>query len=492
MVIPPKYGIDYPPLATPSLLGYLKSKGVQAKQVDWNIEYRLSLDSENEDKIVDSPYSDLLPNKPAYDLPYDDNSFTSFHFTERLLASPLLSRFMNDLENNPFQRFILENKLIERIKEYGPGLVGLSIISPSQVIFSFTLGHLLKHFNPGIHLVIGGQWVSLYRKEILKRKDFTDFFDSAIFFEGETPLFKLISELSRSGSLENVPNLIYKDKSEFVLSQHHSVEKLDELAGPDFAGLDLNRYKTAAEGKVTLTFETSRECYWNKCAYCVDLPHPKQGYRARNPRLVVEHLRDLLEKYPINSLILSDPAMSPNQLMGISQEIIKNGLRLSWWCFARLDQGFTKETFLLAKEAGCSAVSFGLETASQRLLDFIQKGLDLDIAKRVLLDCDHAGLNAQLQMMLGLPTETLQDALETINFLVENREIIQQVTFNVYYLTPGCLIHDNPADYGILPDKDHLPFQFFLDFSQSTGGLSKKEAYSLIRLYNILTDKYAQ
>ena len=133
-----------------------------------------------------------------------------------------------------------------------------------------------------------------------------------------------------------------------------------------------------------------------------------------------------------------------------------------------------------------------METANQRLLDFLQKGINIDTAKSILKNCHEAGLDVQLQMMLGLPTETVEEGLETITFLVENRSIIEQVTFNVYYLTPGCLVSENPARYGITPEKDPLPFQFFVEFSHNVNGISKKEAYKLIRLYNILTEKYEQ
>ncbi|MBI5893817.1 MAG: B12-binding domain-containing radical SAM protein [Deltaproteobacteria bacterium] len=454
LVIPPKYGIDYPPLGTPALLGYLKSKGVEAEQVDWNMEYCLAFDSGDSGDInKNSPYKHLLPDKPASEMPYNDNTYSSFFFTERILSSPLLFQFINDSKENPFHRFILEKKLIDEIIQRKIRILGLSIISPSQVIFSFTLGYLLKQTGLKIHIVIGGQWVSLYKKEILKRNDLTAFFDSAIFFEGETPLFRLICELSNGGDLSNIPNLIYKPVPEgfnqgtasgFSLSESHSVEKLNDLPCPDFDGLPLNKYSTTSDGKVSLTFETSRECYWNKCVYCVDLPHPKQGYRVKNPSLVVRDIKNLLQKYPLKELIISDPAMSPNQMRGISREIIKEDLKIQWWCWTRLDKHWTKDIFELAKKAGCRTIDFGLETASQRLLDFMQKGINIDIAKRVLNDCYDAGLEIDLQMMLGLPTETKEEALETVTFLVENRKLIKHVTFNIYYLTPGCLIHGNP------------------------------------------------
>ena len=492
LVIPPKYGIDYPPLGTPALLGYLKSNGIEAEQVDWNMEYCTSFKLENIDRSNTNPYSHILPDKPVSELPYDDNTYSSYFFTERLLSSPLLFQFINDSRENPFHRFILENKLIDKIIKRNAGLIGLSIIAPSQVLFSFTLGHLLKQSGTGIHIVIGGQWVSLYRNEILKRADFTSFFDSAVFFDGESPLLKLVHSLSNGDDLSNIPNLIYTKNTKFVLSNSHSVERLNNLPCPNFDGLPLNKYNTASNGKVSLTFETSRECYWNKCVYCVDLPHPKQGYRVKNSHLVVRDIKNLLERYPLNELIISDPAISPAQMHRLSEEIIKEDIKVSWWCFARLDKHFNRGIFELAKKAGCRAVSFGLETANQRLLDFLQKGINIDTAKSILKNCHEAGLDVQLQMMLGLPTETVEEGLETITFLVENRSIIEQVTFNVYYLTPGCLVSENPARYGITPEKDPLPFQFFVEFSHNANGISKNEAYKLIRLYNILTEKYEQ
>src|SRR3972149_7070414 len=153
LVIPPRYGIDSPPLGTPALLGYLRSKGLEAEQVDWNMEY-CSVPSplagegwgegELQVKSNSSPYYHLLPDKPANELPYGDNTYSSFFFTERLLSSPLLFQFINDSKENPFHRFIRENKLIDKIIKRNAGLIGLSIIAPSQVLFSFTLGHLLK------------------------------------------------------------------------------------------------------------------------------------------------------------------------------------------------------------------------------------------------------------------------------------------------------------------------------------------------------------
>lgn len=120
----------------------------------------------------------------------------------------------------------------------------------------------------------------------------------------------------------------------------------------------------------------------------------------------------------------------------------------------------------------------------------MQKGINIDTAKKVLYDCYNAGLGVDLQMMVGLPTETVEEALETVTFLIENRRIIQLVTFNVYYLTPGCLVYENPARYGIAPQDNPLPFQFFIEFSHTINGISKRDCNNLINLHNTLKKRY--
>lgn len=508
------YAYDHIPLGTPMLCGYLKEKNIEVIQVDYHMRYldywkrkvlpegilpdisvaetagtvRFLLNSLFDEKRKKSYYySGLLPSDTNL-LPYGDNTNSSFDFAEKLLSCEYLVRYIEDEKENTFLQFFSEEKILSQIEKDRINLVGISIISSSQVIAAFTLGYLIKKNLPNVHIVIGGQWPSLYREELKKRPDWRNFFDSIIIFEGETPLYNLILNLDRYDNLSGVPNLIYSEGNRWSQSRFTSKEDLNKLACPDFDGLALKGYAAAERtGNINLTYQTARECYWNRCIYCVDLPLPKQGYRERSMDLVIDDLKKLKRRYNMCFLEISNAVISPLQMKKLSQRILSEGIEFSWWCFARLESGFTKDIFDLAKKAGCSTVAFGLESGSQRVLDFIDKGVNLANAKRVIVDCKNAGIQVDLQLMMGLPSETLSEALDTVKFLIEYRDYITTATFNTYYVTPASRIYIDPSRYDISYAKyPNIPFKFFHNFSHISGELPTKRALNLINLYRYL------
>ena len=519
LCIPPSYcyTYDFPPLGTPMLSGFLKENGFEVLQQDYNLRY---LDywkkkifngqvpegiSTNESSVLVTEllnrlflkksergyyYSHLLSPEP-FGLNYNDRTNSSFSFIEKLLSSDYLFQYIKDEKENTFLRFFLEEDVLSGIEQQKVNLVGISITAPSQVIGAFSLGYLIKKNLEDVQVSLGGQWVSLYREELKKRPEWQKFFDSFIIFEGETPLLSLATSLSRNNSLSRVPNLIYKSDSQWKESQVNSKEDLNGLACPDFEGLPLKKY-TASEGKkgISLTYQTARECYWNKCVYCVDLPLPKQGYRERDMDLVISDIKKLIRSYGLTYLEISNAVFSPRQMRGLSKRILQEGMQFDWWCFCRLENGFTKEIFELAKKAGCQDIGFGLESGNQRVLDFINKGTHLEVAKRVIMDSRSSGIDVNLQVMLGLPSETLQEALDTIKFLIEHRDYISSVAFNIYYLTPACQVFLHPRLYEIdRKTYPATPFKFFHEFSHLSGELCRERAGEFMDLYYKLLDK---
>jgi hypothetical protein len=522
LCVPPDYDWNLPPLGTAALTGFLKQKNdLEVEQVDLNIQYRDFLFDKSYFTHKVSPelkkralrtllskyfstqlnytyYSSFLPCRDNFHflkLPYENNTNSSFFFTERMLSSEILCRYINDETENTFLAFFKENDFVQSIARKNLDLIGLSITSPSQVIPSLTLANLVKKSCPGIHITAGGQWVSLFRKDLLRHNFFQDFFDSFIYFEGETPLGCLIDALEGKRDLDGVPNLIYRENLKFRNTGILTEEDLDTLPAPDFTGLPLFEY-TANQGNdgLALTFETSRGCYWGRCAFCVDLPLPKLKYRRKNPSLVVRDIKELIAKHQVQELLFSDPALSAQQMQEISQGILQNGVTISWWTMARLDKEFDAEIFALAKNAGCKSISFGFESASDRVCEKLDKGNKRDKTLRVISDCHRSGIMVKLQVMLGLPGETFEDALETVAFLAENKEKISDVCFNEFYLTPGNHVFLTPKKYDIdfTPDPA-LPFKFFHEFKR-INGLTSRQVEFLQGAYNYLSkrEEYSQ
>lgn len=512
LCIPPDYSCDFPPLATPALTSFLRSHGVDARQLDLNILYRdflirkikpqspLSINDSRSllsavlqnhfggDRFKHSPYFDLLSvdkhNFLPY-LPYNNNRNSSFFFTERLLSSPLLWRYLEDSVENSFLEFFAQERIASTIVDEKFDLVGFSVTSPSQVIPTLTLGFLIKRLSPTTHIVIGGQWPTLFKNELAARPDFSRCFDGIVFGDGETAVLSLSEAISTKKSLVSIPNLIFWNGARFTVSQASHEEDLKALPPPDFDGLILGKYNSHEARGTTLTYETSRGCYWNKCIYCVDLPLPKTGYRVKTAEQIARDTITLKEKFKARSLILSDPALSPKLMTDLSGAILGNDLKIGWWSMARLDKAFSEEIFRTARRSGCRQLNFGFEAASDRVCRVAQKGNALATSLEVIKMAHNAGIAVCLQTMMGLPTETEQELFDTLEFLTRNRRYIDEVSINVYYLTPRNEIQQNPAKFGIDIKSDRtLPFQFFIPFKNS--GVSSRTAQKFANLYHTM------
>ncbi|OGQ05664.1 MAG: hypothetical protein A3F82_04840 [Deltaproteobacteria bacterium RIFCSPLOWO2_12_FULL_44_12] len=511
LCLPPNYSYNYlfPPLGTPCLTGFLKAKGYPVTQADHNMvyfEFLLEKISVSEpikiknDVFVkkllnrlfekkakcDLYYADCLPKENDEYVPYQDNTNSSFYFTERMLASQHLERYLEDETENTFLQFFLEKKIAQEILEGDYHLLGLSVISPSQVLPVLTLCNLIKKTIKDFPIILGGQWPSLFRMELSKWPKLVQWVDGVIFDEGETPLYEYLQVLEGRQSITDVPNLFFFENGKAHFNRKRTEEDINALPPPDFDGMPLDRYVCKEDnGYTTVTYQTSRECYWNRCTYCVDLPFPKHTYREKNVNLVIRDIRELQERYGAKELVLSDLAMAPSYMRKLSKRILEEGLQIRWWTFSRLDGALNRELFDLAKKAGCYHISYGFESANQRVCDFVDKGTKLDTMARVIKDCGSSGIKVTLQTMIGLPSETMDEALDTISFLLEHRHYIDNVCYNIYYLTPGNYIYRDPEkNQVILDDKNRLPFQFFLGFrhAQPTG-IPRDKAKALIRFY---------
>jgi radical SAM superfamily enzyme YgiQ (UPF0313 family) len=173
----------------------------------------------------------------------------------------------------------------------------------------------------------------------------------------------------------------------------------------------------------------------------------------------------------------------------VSRTIIGEGVDIQWWCMARLDPGFTKELFETARRAGLVKINFGFESASDKVCRLLDKGNLRERSVRVIRDCAEAGIQVDLQTIFGLPGETFEDGLETVDFLIRNKRYISHVTFNSYYLTPANFVYQAPEKYGIAAEKDPaLPFCFFVPFKNDKG-MTQQEAQLLQKIFYSLSDR---
>ncbi len=356
---------------------------------------------------------------------------------------------LEDREQNLFLD-IFNDHIISSVLSDNPGLVGISITSTSQVIPGLTLAHLIKKERPDIHITVGGSVFTKLEDNLKKSENLFTIVDSFVLFEGEHALLALIDELSGKKDLKKVPNLVYKENGKTVINEESFfIEDLNKLPTPDYDGLPLDLYHTP---ELVLPVQTSRGCYWGKCAFCnLHLDHKK--YRPRKVDLVMEDIKKLSKKHDTKFFFITDESMPLSGMSKLSDRIIESNMDVKWICGARFEKNLNSNLLEKASRAGCLKIVFGLESYSQRVLDLMDKGTDKKHISRVVQDCLKYNIALHLYIIVGFLTETKEEVMETVNFVLKNKGLLQSYGFSclpcLFDLEKGSPIMDSPEKFAL-------------------------------------------
>jgi anaerobic magnesium-protoporphyrin IX monomethyl ester cyclase len=343
-----------------------------------------------------------------------------------------------------------------------PDVVGVSIGTQMQLLAGMTFCKMIKETFPHIHVVVGGNVITRLQEDLAKQERFfTDVFDSAILYEGEHALLWLIEALHGERAISSVPNLIYRDDSGLHRNPEVYTEKTTALPLPDFDGLPLDRYFVP---ELIIPYLATRGCYWGRCTFCDHGQGYFDQYRGVPVQQVVEQIKALRDKYQCRHFLFSDESYPPALFKKVSQLLVDQQVGIKWTTLIRFEETLQDQaTWDLAAKAGCCTLYYGMESASERVLNLMDKHAKKSVIQRNLNMASQAGIWNHVMAFYGFPGETLDEALETRQFVLENQPVIHSMElfyFVAYRHTPmvrspekfGITIHkqeeyDLPLDY---------------------------------------------
>jgi anaerobic magnesium-protoporphyrin IX monomethyl ester cyclase len=304
-------------------------------------------------------------------------------------------------------------------REFQPDVAAYSVITGSQRYY-LAVNRRLKAEMPGVFAAFGGPHPTFFPEMAGE--------DGACRGEGEEAMVDLVGALSNGGpdAVLNVGNWSFQrngDVQENPVRPY--VEDLDSLPFPDRA-LVYERDPIAARSKIK-HFLTGRGCPYN-CTYCFNhaLSEIYRGkgrrFRQRSVDHVIEEVRWVREHYPLEFVVFVDDTfvLSPDWLAEFAEKY-PSRIGLPFFCNTRANL-VTEEQVRLLKEAGCHSVSMGIEAASDRIRNDLLKRR---MSKEQILEASRllrqGGLSFTTTNMIGLPTSTLADDLETLELNVQSR-----------------------------------------------------------------------
>jgi radical SAM superfamily enzyme YgiQ (UPF0313 family) len=343
-----------------------------------------------------------------------------------------------DLVVYPYSRTMLQNML----QKFQPQMVGLTAVT---MTFDHAMGVIrdIKRLNPDILTVMGGPHVTFCARETLKVHSELDIL---VLGEGERTIVDLCRAVDAGSDWGSVNGIAYRKHSEICnTAPRDPIADLDELPDPARGLLPLGRYRAIG---MPISLTTSRGCPF-KCIFCVGRKMVGSRVRYRSPGKVVDEM-EYVNSLNFHQINIADDLFTANRkhCLAVCDEIVNRRLELRWTSFARVDT-VSEEILTKMKAAGCSAVSFGIESGNPQILQTIKKGITRQQVVEAVNMCRRAGVLPHASFILGLPGETPQTIRETIDFGEQLKELGLSYGFHLLAPFPGTEIRDKSDQYGI-------------------------------------------
>lgn len=376
----------------------------------------------------------------------------------------------------------------DKIRDYNPGIIGFTA-QTMNIEDAFYYTNIAKEVLPNIPIIYGGPHPSVMPEEILKN----DNIDMCMVGESEISFLKLIKTLEGSEQLKDVPNLYYKDRGVIKKTERcNFVEDLDSLPWPARDMLPMEDYLRKIPAPPMIMPYThviiNRGCPFN-CKFCQPTSHTMWGrkVRYRNPKNVCDEIEHLIEEYKIKMIdIEADTFTVDKKWVKMFCEEYKNRkIQIPWIAAAKVGS-VDYITLKAMKDAGCVAVSVGVESGSQEMLDKLGKGVKVGEIIQYFRWCNKLGLITNTSFMVGSPGETKQTLDATMRLIKEIKP-----DYFVSYITtplPGTELYDVALNEGIIDFKNYSE----LDKHHTTLNLDGLTNQDIVDYRNKMYSEYAK
>ncbi len=371
-------------------------------------------------------------------------------------------------------RDVFEHILRPAIAAERPDVIGISIVLQQQLFSSMTFCALIKEHFPAIHVTIGGNTVTRLRDVLPDTPKLCALFDSAVIYEGETAFLQLVEAVGAGRDLAGIPNLIYRDNSGIHTSPLTYAEEMANLPPPDFHGLPLEKYFVPDR---ILPYLATRGCYWGRCEFCDHGEGYTAGYRTKKIEQIIDEIRQLKGAYQARYFHFTDESYPPALFKKLTRKLVESNLDIVWTTHMRFEKSLLETSVWNdAAVSGCKYLHMGYESGNERVLKLMDKATTTDVIRRSLELSATVGIWNHVMGFFGFPGERREDALDSIRFLEENRELVHSIGFGTFDLSKHTPVAKNPEKFGVTPYKNPA-WDLALDYYYTVReGLSVEEA----------------
>jgi anaerobic magnesium-protoporphyrin IX monomethyl ester cyclase len=332
--------------------------------------------------------------------------------------------------------------LAKILDDVQPELVGLTAVTMT-VDHAMAVIEGVKRHSPRAVTVMGGPHVTFSAPQTLKA---CPSLDVAVLGEGERTIVELVRAVAAGSDFENIAGIAHRsDGAIRFTSPRGFIADLDSLPAPARHLLPLGRYRALG---MPISMTTTRGCP-HQCIFCVGRKMVGAKVRYRSPHQVVDEL-EAIGRLGFHQVNIADDLFTADKghCAAVCDEILRRGLKIRWTSFSRVDT-VSEDILSKMKAAGCTAVSFGVESANRAILKTTKKRITPEQVVEAVRMCARTGVTPFASFILGLPGETPKTIQETMEFGRQLKELGLLYGFHLLAPFPGTDVRERSAAYGI-------------------------------------------
>lgn len=355
-------------------------------------------------------------------------------------------------------RLVDEHDIRDVLSRKRASLFGISskIISANR---AFQLARIVKELHPDSTVVIGGVHPTFQAPEILEHVPEIDVVARG---ESDHTIRQLWQWQQGQLDLADIGGITYRNRAGRPVSTEKSLEQID------LDTLPYPAYELVAREVDPLVprILTARGCVL-RCVFCASAALFGYRFNSREAQRVVDQMEHTQRRFGAEFICLGDLTFMAHKETGraICEEIVRRGLKIHWSTQTTIGRIDPDDAALMAR-AGCVQVGFGVESGEQLLIDKANKRVEINRTKDQFKTMKDAGISVQTYWVFGLPGETFESAMNSIDLM---RELIREELVDACHITvatpyPGTPLYSNPDAYGIRIVDDNF------DHYMSNGG----------------------
>ncbi|MFX1489133.1 MAG: B12-binding domain-containing radical SAM protein [Promethearchaeota archaeon] len=329
-------------------------------------------------------------------------------------------------------------ELLEWIKEQDPDVLGISVLTRS-FLSGIKISQMAKDWNPNITIILGN-YHTICAERILRKYSFIDI---CVQGEGEHTLLELLPLIKKENpNYDDIKGIYYRKNGAIKATAPCELENdIDVFPIPDRRLLGEFNYRMAIGGldisnEKSGTIIMSRGCPF-QCRFC---SVNQRRWRHRSVGNIMQELH-LLESEGYREIMVMDDNFTLNSkwVIDVCKKIVKEKIDLIFHCEGRIEG--TQEMYKYMNRANFKSIFFGMESGSQRVLDYYNKKITPSNCKLALKKARKAGIDLLLaSFIIGSPIETFNDIQKTIDFALSLD--IEYAMFHIFEVFPGIKIWD--------------------------------------------------